>query len=530
MQSRILCAAAALLTAVPALAGDWPTFGYDARRSGWARSEVILNRENVGNLVLKWKQKVENEPRSLAALTAPIVVTDVRVGQGRNAKKDLVYVAGTADVFYALDAASGEIVWEREFRTDVVNKVPGMWLCPKGLNATPTADIASGTIYAISTDGRLYALDLATGKDKYRPQQWVPAFAKTWSLNRIGDVLYTPISQQCGGAASGVTSIDVSNPENIVIRVWRSTPEYGAGVWGRAGVSIGRDGGIYGGTGDAPYNPGQRIFGNTMFRLDPDTLELVDYYTPANWEYVWKRDFDITASAVLVEYEGRELVIIGGKEGLLYLMDSEDMGGLTHHDNLYTTPLLSNDDEWFEGKGLWGGFSSYVDSQGRVWVYAPTWGPVSVQAPEFPLENGPNPNGSVMAFTVADHPETGRPYLKPEWVSGDSAVPEPVAIANDLVFVLSNGENVRQTVNAGIFPWGEFNSEELLRDAQRLEHKDKAVLRALDAQTGKVLFDSGPDAFETWSHFTGIAVADGQVYAVDFSNTVYCFGLPEEAP
>ncbi len=528
MKTRNLALFAAFVAALPCHAGDWLTFSYDARRSGWARSEVILNRDNVGSMVLKWKTTVENEPKSLAALTAPIVVTDVRTGEGRRAKKDLVYIAGTGDVMYAIDALNGEIVWEKQFRTDVTNKVPGMWLCPKGLNATPTVDLAKNTIYAISTDGRLYALDLGTGRDQYRPQQWVAAFAKAWSLNRIGDVLYTTISQNCGEAVSGVTSIDVSNPENIVIRVWRSTPEYGAGVWGRAGVAIGRDGGIYAGTGDAPYNPGQRIFGNTMFRLDPETLELVDYYTPSNWEYVWKRDFDITASALVVEYKGRELVVIGGKEGVLYLMDAENMGGLTHHDNLYTTPLLSNDDEWFEAKGLWGGFSSYVDSAGKVWVYVPTWGPVSVKAPDFPTTNGPNPNGSVMAFTLADHPDTGTPFLKAEWVSGDMAVPEPVAIANDVVFALANGENVRQTVNAGIFPYGQFNSEELLRDTQRLEDASRARLRALDAQTGKTLFDSGPEAFDTWSHFTGIAVADGHVYAVDYSSTLYCFGLKDE--
>ena len=528
MRSRTVPILVVLAAALPCAAGDWVTFGYDARRSGWARSEVTLNRENVGDIVLKWKTTVENEPKSLAALTAPIVVTDVRTGDGRRARKDLVYVAGTGDVLYAIDAANGEIVWEKKFRTDVTNKSPGMWLCPKGLNATPTADVAKNTLYAISTDGRLYALDLATGKEKYRAQQWVPAFAKAWSLNRIGDVLYTPLSQQCGDAVSGVTSIDVSNPENIVIRNWRSTPEYGAGIWGRAGLTIGKDGAIYGGTGDAPYNPGLRIFGNTMFRLDPGTLELADYYTPPNWEYVWKRDFDITASALVLEYQGAEYVVIGGKEGVLYLMDATNMGGMTHHDNLYTTPLLSNDDEWFEAKGLWGGFSSYVDARGRVWVYVPTWGPMSVKAPAFPVTNGPNPNGSVMAFTMADHPETGKPYLKPEWVSGDSAVPEPVAIANDVVFVLSNGENARQSINAGIMPFGEFNSEELLKDSQRIEHEENARLRALDAQTGKTLFDSGPDAIDTWSHFTGIAVADGHVYAVDFSSTLYCFGLADD--
>ena len=68
----------------------------------------------------------------------------------------------------------------------------------------------------------------------------------------------------------------------------------------------------------------------------------------------------------------------------------------------------------------------------------------------------------------------------------------------------------------------------MLKDEQRLEHADSAELRALDAQTGKLLFDSGPDAMDTWSHFTGIAVADGQVYAVDYSSTLYCFGLKGE--
>ena len=201
---------------------------------------------------------------------------------------------------------------------------------------------------------------------------------------------------------------------------------------------------------------------------------------------------------------------------------------MTHHENLYTTPLLSNDDEWFEAMGLWGGFSHYVDDQGRNWVYVPTWGPVSKQAPKFPMTNGPNPNGSVMGFTVADHPDTGKPYLKAEWVSGDFAVPEPVVVANDVVFALSNGENAQQSVNAGIMPFGKFNREELLKDDVRTESKQVAQLRALDALTGKTLYDSGPGVFESWAHFSGIAVADGQVYAVDFSSTLYCFGLKED--
>lgn len=526
--TRCALAGLALLVssaAAPVFAGDWPTFGHDEQRTGWAAHEVILNRGNAGDLELKWKTKVENEPKSLTALTAPIVVSDVNIADGET--KNLVYVAGSGDVFYALDDRTGEIVWEREFKTDVTNKTPGMWLCPKGLNATPAADILRNTVYAISSDGRLYAMDLATGEDKYRPVQMVSPFAKAWSLNLRGTTVYTTISQNCGEMPSGVVSIDVSDPVMPVIRHWRSA-RFGAGVWGRGGAALGFDGALYSGTGDGDFNPARRQWGQTMFRLDPETLKLEDYFTPKNWDYVRKRDFDITTSPAVFRHKGRELLVLAGKEGLIYLMDGANMGGLSHHEALYTTPQLANDKEWFEAMGVWGGFSTYLDEQGRRWLYAPIWGPVSKRAPEFPRTNGPNPNGSIMAFLVEDHPETGKPWLKPAWISGDFAVPEPVAIANDVVFTLSNGENVRQTVNAGIMDFGNFDPDELLEDSERVESKRNAQLMALDAWTGEVLYDSGQDVFETWTHFSGIAVAEGQVYAVDYSSTVYCFGLPEE--
>ena len=118
--------------------------------------------------------------------------------------------------------------------------------------------------------------------------------------------------------------------------------------------------------------------------------------------------------------------------------------------------------------------------------------------------------------------------MKPEWISGDFAVPEPVVVANDVVFALSNGENARQSINAGIMPFGEFDSDELLEDSVRVDNKKTAELRALDALTGKTLLRLRPDVFDSWAHFSGIAVAEGQVYAVDFSSTLYCFGLKEE--
>jgi hypothetical protein len=30
---------------------------------------------------------------------------------------------------------------------------------------------------------------------------------------------------------------------------------------------------------------------------------------------------------------------------------------------------------------------------------------------------------------------------------------------------------------------------------------------------------------DTWVHFSGLAIAEGQIFAVDYDSNVYCFGL-----
>jgi len=504
------------MAACAATAADWPTFGGDPQRSGWARGETEISHENVREFELLWKRTVENTPMSLTALTAPIVV------DGK------VIVAGSADVVYALDGDSGDVVWEAKLKTESKPASEGFWLCPKGLNATPTADARNGLVYVLAADGRLHALNLADGKDRYRAIQITQPYAKAWSLTRIGDRIYTSISQNCGDTPSGVVMADVSDPVNYQIRNWRSA-KYAAGIWGRGGALIGKDGRVYGATGDGDWNPGERNYGQSVVALHPETLALVDYFTPENWDYVRKRDFDIGTSPVAFEYGGSEYVAVGGKEGLIYLVETaapgvQRMGGPDHHQNVYTTPLVANEEEWFEAKGVWGGLSTYETASGTRFVYAPIWGETTSQV-SFPKTHGAASDGSLGAFTVELNGE-GKPWLKPAWRSGNLAVPEPAVVANGVVFALSNGENARQTRKAGIFSRETFQRSDLLEDTERTESDKRAQLFAFDAETGETLWRSDPDAFETWTHFSGISLADGQVCAVDFSSTVYCFGLP----
>jgi outer membrane protein assembly factor BamB len=504
----------------PLYAADWPTFGHDPQRTGYAFEEDTLSVHNVSGLELKWKTQVKNEPKSLTALTAPLVAEGVATLKGI---KTVVYVAGSDNHLYALDAKDGSVVWSHDFNNHVLPKDSGMWLCPNGINATPTIDRQRNLIYAISVDGRLWGLDLGTGGTRFEPVQFVGAFSKNWSLNLFGGIVYTSISQDCADARSGIYSMDIRDNRRPVIRDLIVARRGGAGIWGRGGPVIGKNGRIYAATGDGEFNPADGEYASSVIAATLGTLELVDYYTPTDYRDVTKFDLDMGAAGpVWFPYKDYNLVAFGGKQGVLYLLNADLLGNKDHQTPYYIRQL-GNDDRNFAGKGIWGAVSSWRDENGETWVYVPVLGPVSTKAPTFPLTNGPRPHGCVMAFKVVIDGATKEPTLEPAWISGDFNVPEPVAIANGVVFALSTGENTNQTAGAALL----YTGQRLLTDAERNQNTKNAVLYALDAKTGKALYQSR-DVITTWVHFSGLAVASGRVYAVDHDSSVYCFGLKDK--
>jgi outer membrane protein assembly factor BamB len=350
----------------------------------------------------------------------------------------------------------------------------------------------------------------------------VPAYSKDWSLNLSNDFVYTATSQGCGGARSGVYAMDVRHPNRPVIHDLLVATR-GAGIWGRGGVAIGEDGRIFASTGDGKFDPSEGEYGSSLFAASPRDLEITDYYSPLNYQQITHYDLDIGAASVIwLPYRNTPLVAGGGKEGALYLLDANSMGSVDHQTPLYRRKL-GNDKLEFEMEGIWGELSTWRDEDDTAWLYVPIWGPVSKEAPHFPISYGPNPHGSIMAFKLAMNPATHKPTLVPAWISEDFDVPEPVAIANGVLFALATGENTMQASGPDVIT---YHGQKLLTDAQRGLNTHNAVLRALDAKTGKELYQSG-EAMGSWVHFSGLAIADGRVYAVDHSSTLYCFGLPK---
>lgn len=519
MNKKLAVISILLLLGIPAalMAGDWPTFGHDPQRTGWASTEDTLNANNAPHLRLLWKVTLDNQPKSLAALTAPVVADGVSTPAGA---RSVVYVAGSSDSLFAVDASTGKLIWTAPGKPEVAPKYPGMWLCPNNLNATPTIDERHGVIYSINADGDLYGYDLGSGAIKFGPVQFVPPFAKDWSLNLSHGIIYTTISQGCGGARSGIYSMDVRDPIRPAIRDLIVERRGGAGIWGRGGAAIGEHGDIFAATGDGPYDPVAGDYGSTAIKAAPGSLKILDYYLPLNHNQITKFDLDMGASSLVwFSYRNFHLVAGGGKEGVLYMLNADSLGEKDHQTPLYRQKLC-NDALEYEQYGIWGGISSWMDDDGNAWVYAPVWGALSKDAPQFPLTNGPAPHGDIAAFKVRIDPATGQPTLVPAWVSADMDVPEPVAIAGGVVFALSTGENTQQTIGSAVI----YHGQKTLSDAQRSDSTRRAILYALDAKTGKTLYQSG-DAISTWTHFSGLAVADGRIFVVDHSSTLYCFGL-----
>lgn len=510
-----------LALSLPLRAGNWLTFGHDPQRTGWARGEATLGAKNVSKLELKWKVQLNNQPLSMTALTAPLVASRVTTPQG---VKTLVYVAGSSDHVFALDAATGRLVWTVTFRSQVLPKNPGMWLCPNNLNATPTIDPRAGLIYVLAADGRLYGLDLGTGRIRFGPVQFVPPYSKDWSLNLLYGVIYTSISQGCAGAQSGIYALDVRHPMRPVIHDLLVAKGGGSGIWGRGGVTAGEGHRLYAETGDGPNDPAAGEYGSSVIAVKMPSLKVVDYYSPNDYNLLTRYDLDLgSTSPAWFSHGNYHLLAAGGKGGTLYLLNADRLGGGDHQTPLETL-RLSNDERAYEENGIWGGFATWRDAQGETWLYVPVWGAISKEAPKFPLTHGPDPDGCLMAFKVGYGAHTHKPKLVPQWVSRDFNRPEPPVVANGVLFGLSTGENPQQTLGAPVVSSPGHYGKRILTNQERMANTHHAILYTLDARTGKVLYTSG-DSMTGWVHFSGLALATGRIYAVDHDSRVYCFGL-----
>ena len=504
----LLCA---LATTLPA--AEWTTDGGSPRRTAWQQDETSLTSDTVKDMKLVWKLKLDNQPREMHSLFPPLIVDKVRTTAG---EKQIAVVAGVSDNIYAIDVATGALLWQKHFTytsTKPLGGHPGT-LCPGGSTATPVIgpprESGARTIYTISWDGMLHQLNVADGEEIATPRTFLPANGKPYALNLNDNFLYTTTAQGCGGNPNMVYSIDLSSPDGKISTL---SPGGNGGLWGRTGAAIGSDGTLYAPTGDGPFAPEKHMLSEAIIAVQPKTVALKDYYSPINSAFLWKRDLDMNVTPAVFDFKGHEYLTSSSKECRVFLMDSQSLGGTDHRTPLDRTPLMCNQEVNFAAAGVWGSMASWQDSDGTRWVLVPFWGP---SHPDFkpPVTNGTVDHGAIVAFKVEE--KNGKPALIPAWISRDMDQAEAPVIANGVVYAYGSGENnVQSTAAEGL---SANNSPTRIRNSKH------AILYALDARTGKELWSSGND-ISSFAHFTGLSVANGRVYIGTYDSVVYSFGL-----
>jgi hypothetical protein len=519
--------------------GDWMTVGYDAQRSFWVRADAKISPETMRKpgFELVWKMKLKNEARQLISVTPPVLFDFYISYRGF---RSLGFVGGSSGNVTGIDIDLGRVEWEKVFPPGASKDASIQ--CPGGMTSSVTRPTVAGypgpglagfgrsepaasgvgkphegavtlkerdarlaappppppaasssadrriappldayaqtvrTVQYVNTitpDGKFHSMYVSNGDEPNPPIDFLPANANARGLIVFDKTAYVAVINGCGGADNGVWAL---NLESKKVTKWKSDSE----VVGSTGFSVG------------PY--GTLYVANTngeLVALEPGTLSVKGSY---------KAGKAFTATPVVFDYKDKDLIAVATRDGKLRLLDSARLDG----------PALSTTEAFSSTDFATGSLASWQDPAGTRWVLAPAGGATAGEA-GFGAGNGEVKNGAIVAFKVVE--QNGAPTLQPGWVSRDMISPLTPAIVNGVVFALASGE---------------FRSNDAkVTLAQRVRRSSNAVLYALDAATGKELWNSG-NAITSFVHSSGLAAGGGRVYVGGYDGTQYAFGFPME--
>jgi outer membrane protein assembly factor BamB len=345
--------------------------------------------------------------------------------------------------------------------------------------------IFAGT-YGVASDGVLHALGPLSGKDMLKPVPFLPANAQASDLVVVDDMLYTATSNGCGGVPNGVWLIDLRSDEKTVTS-WHTDggSPIGAPIFGTDGTLF-----VTIGAGATSASNG---YANAVVALDPRTLKVKNWFTESGAGFV--------TAPTLFKYKNRDLIAAAASDGRVFLLDAASLGGSNHQTPLFVSPKTGA----LPGSGLVA-LATWEDSNGTRWVLEPVTRPIPAGAGIRP-GNGSVSAGAVVAFKVTG--EGDKVALQPAWASRDMMSPVTPLIVNGIIFAASSGEYrpSGRTVTA----------------AETVRRSAPAVVYALDADTGKELWNSGT-AVTSFVHSGGLWAGGGQVYLSTYDNTIYAFG------
>jgi outer membrane protein assembly factor BamB len=355
LQTAILLPCLANPVAAPAQV-DVLTHHNNRERTGVNLQETVLTPASVNSkqFGMLFKRVVDDQLYS-----QPLVVTNVKIAGGWH---DVVYVTTVNNSVYAFDANDAREtapLWHINFGTPA-SVHSADFTCTDingnmGIVGTPVINAEKTTLYVVALTKaggqfiqRLHALDLATGADLPNSPATIaaPDFDPLWQNQRPGLFLsggnvFIGYASHCdNGPYHGfLLGYDAASLKQVGVFNTSLGGEE-ASIW-QSGQppAVDDKGNIYFITGNGSWN-GTTQFSESFLKLDPH-MHLVDWFTPTNHFQLDKDDNDLNSSgAVLIP--GTHLIIGGGKEGKLYVLDTEHFGHLGDDQAVQHFPATSS--------------------------------------------------------------------------------------------------------------------------------------------------------------------------------------------
>ncbi len=314
----------------------WLAYGRTYREQRYSPVSQITDA-NVSQLRVDWYLDL---PESRSLLGTPLVVDGV------------MYFEGSYNVVHAVDATSGELLWKYDPRVieHAGDRLRLMWDYSRGLA------LWKGKVYTATFDGRLIAIDAATGEELWSVMTLDPELPLI--ITGVPKVFKGKVVIGNGGTEFGairgyLTAYDAETGE----QAWRfhtvpgnpadgfesEAMEMAAETWTGEWWKFGGGGTVwngitydpefdllYIGTGNgAPWNQkirspggGDNLFLCSIVALDPDTGEYRWHYQTVpgeSWDYNSNMDIVLADLAI----DGREVkaLLHAPKNGFFYVID-----------------------------------------------------------------------------------------------------------------------------------------------------------------------------------------------------------------
>src|ERR1700732_4560278 len=395
---------------------DWLSYGLDYSESRYSKLSQI-NTESVKNLGLKWTYNLE----SLRGVEATPLIVD-----------GIMYVSASWSVVHAIDVRTGKRIWTYD---PEVPRQGGYKGCCDVVNRGVA--LYKGKVFVGSYDGRLVAIDAATGK-KVWEKDTIIDHNHSYTITGAPRVVKGKVLIGNGGAEFGargyITAYDAETGE----QAWRwfvvpgdpSKPyedesmAAAAKTWDPAGKYWINGGGgtpwdtitydpdlnlIYIGTGNgSPWNRnlrspagGDNLYLASLVALNADTGKYVWHYqeTPGdNWDYTSTQPMIL--ADINIDGSPRKVILHAPKNGFFFIIDRTN-GKFISEKNF-------GDVNWATGN----------DAIGRPIEVAEARG-------DKPYDSIPGPYGAHNWHPMSFNPQTGLAYIPaqnvPVNLTGDKA-------------------------------------------------------------------------------------------------------------